>query len=150
MAIFFTSSHKDIRWSILVSLSIGAMHSHDLLDFWPEYLTRCNCFLPGIGVSFMEFICWLFVISLQWPQHFPLILFSHIMELAGMHSWEHTLSCLLSQLLKHKVCLLAYGLRWSTHPVKEPFWTPKLANRRPLALNFSNSWKCTSTKQLTE
>ena len=149
MANFFTSSHKDLRWFILVSLSIGAMHSRDLLDFWPEYLQLFSSWYWGQFYG-VQFICWLFVISLQWPQHFPLILFSHIMELAGMRSWEHTLSCLLSQLLKHKVCLLAYGLRWSTHPVKEPFWTPKLANRRPLARNFSISWKCTSTKQLTE
>ena len=49
---------------------------------------------------------------------FRLMLFSHvIMELAGMRLWEHTLSCLLSQLPHIKICLLAYGLRWSMHPV---------------------------------
>jgi hypothetical protein len=43
--------------------------------------------------------CSLFVISLQCPQHCPLMLFGHVIrELACMHSSEHMFSCLLPTL----------------------------------------------------
>lgn len=156
MAIFFTSKHKDLRWSVLVWMSIEAMHSHDVVN--TDLITWLDAIIFFLVLGS---VLWNSYADCLW-YHYKYLnislwccLVNVIMELAGMHSCTHGSICSLVPFLSHqniKVCLLPYDLKWPTHPVftiKEPL-TPKLANRKPQTVKFSVSWKYTSTKELTE